>query len=172
MKIKLAILTSIILFTFSCKQNAKTNKVDETVVSFKDQVDDYIQKFAYQDTYNYMVRYTGSEPAKLNAWTLGQTPVLVKAGEDKVVRMNNDTYYRMAFVDLSNGPVTLNSTAQTNDRFSSFQLMDDHNTNYHNVINPDGTYVLYSGETPADIEGELIKVPSVISIVVSKWPLH
>ena len=167
MKIQTTIIALLVIFTFSCKQKTETTKVAaETEVSFNDQVTDYIQKFAYQDTHNYMVRYTGSDPAKLNTWTLGPTPVLTKAGEDKVVRMNNDTYYRMAFVDLSNGPVTVNSSAQTNDRFSSFQLMDDHNTNYHNVINPDGTYVLYTGETPADIEGELIKVPSVISIVV------
>jgi len=166
MKLKSTILAALVLFTFSCKQKTETTKVSETEISFNDQVTDYIQKFSYQDTHNYMAKYTGSDPAKLNTWILGQTPVLVKAGQDKVVRMNNDTYYKMAFVDLSNGPVTLNSTTQTNDRFSSFQLMDDHNTNYRNVINPNGTYVLYNDETPTDIEGELLKVPSMISVVV------
>lgn len=36
--------------------------------------------------------------AKLNKWVLDPEPVLVKAGEDKVVRMNNDTFYQSALV--------------------------------------------------------------------------
>ena len=33
--------------------------------SFEEQVAEYIQKFPYKDTYNYAVRYTGGDAAKL-----------------------------------------------------------------------------------------------------------
>ncbi|NIS08013.1 MAG: DUF1254 domain-containing protein, partial [Candidatus Dadabacteria bacterium] len=65
-----------------------------------------------------------------------------------------------------NGPVTLNSTSTSNDRFNSFQLMDDRNANYQNIINPSGKYTLYYGDKPADIQGEAIKVPSLLSVVI------
>ena len=65
---------------------------------FEEQVAEYIQKFPYQDTFDYATRYTGGDPNKLNVWVLGTTPALVKAGEDTVVRMNNDPFYKMAFV--------------------------------------------------------------------------
>ena len=133
---------------------------------FESQVDEYIQKFPYQDTYNYAVRYTDSDPAKLNSWVLGVEPALVKAGEDSVVRMNNDTYYKMAFLALDNGPVVLGSSAPSEERFNSFQLMDERNANYRNIINPKGEYTFYYGDKPEQIVGEAIEVPSSLSVVI------
>ena len=130
------------------------------------QVEEYIQKFSYQDTYNYAQRYTGGDLTKYNIWVLGAEPSLVEAGQDKVVRMNNDTFYKMAFVVLNNGPVYLNSGSPSKNRFSSFQLMDDRNVNYRNVIHPDGKYTLYYGDKPGKIEGEAIKVPSELSVII------
>lgn len=101
---------------------------------FEKQVQEYIKKFPYQDTYNYAVKYTGSDAVKFNTWVLGVDPVLVKAGQDKVVRMNNDTYYKMAFMLLDEGPVVLESAKPSSERFYSFQRMDDHNVNFRNVI--------------------------------------
>ena len=132
---------------------------------FEAQVAEYIQKFPYQDTFNYVKLYTGGEPARFNTWVLGEKPVLVKAGEDKVVRMNNDTFYKIAFVVLNQGSVLLGSDAPSEDRFNSFQLMDDRNVNYRNVIHPKGKYTLYHGEQPDDIEGVAIEVPSNLSVV-------
>ena len=60
---------------------------------FEGQVEEYIQKFSYQDTYNYSVRYTDSDPAKLNIWVLGNEPALVKA--------NDPTNNRCVFRTLS-----------------------------------------------------------------------
>ena len=134
--------------------------------SFDEQVAEYIRLFPYQDSYDYAKTYTAGDPARLNTWVLGTTPVLVKAGEDKVVRMNNDTFYKMAFVDLEEGPVVLTSTTSSDDRFSSFQLMDDRNLNYRNVIRPRGEYTLYQGEKPEKIRGEAIEVPSRLSVVI------
>ena len=134
--------------------------------TFEGEVEEYLRRFPYHDTYNYLVRYTGGDPARLNVWVLGAEPALTKAGEDKVVRMNNDTYYKLAFVALDNGPVVLRSDAPTDDRFYSFQLMDDRNVNYRNVIRPSGAYTLYHGDRPADIEGEEIEVPSAWSVVI------
>ncbi len=166
MKLQSIIIVSLVLFTFSCKQNTDKNKVKETDVSFNEQVADYIQKFPYQDTYNYMKRYTGGEASNLNIWILGQEPILVKAGEDKVVRMNNDTYYKMAFMDFSNGAVKLSSSNGSDERFSSFQLMDDHNANFENIIHPKGDYFLYFGEAPTDLDGTLIEAPSKLAVVI------
>ena len=78
---------------------------------FEQQVEAYIQKFPYQDTYNYAMRYTQGDPANFHIWVLGAKPNLVKAGEDKVVRMNNDTFYKIAFVVLDKEPVILGSSA-------------------------------------------------------------
>ncbi|MDX2317766.1 MAG: DUF1214 domain-containing protein [Hyphomicrobiaceae bacterium] len=130
------------------------------------QVAEYIEKFPYQDTFNYMMRYTDGDPAKLNVWVLGEKPELVKAGEDKIVRMNNDTFYKLAFANLGQGPVTLKSEKSADDRFSSFQIMDDRNVNYRNVISPSGSYTLYYGEKSADIQGEAIESPSELAVVI------
>ena len=132
----------------------------------EEQVEEYIRLFPYQDTYNYAKRFTGGDPSKLNSWVLGAEPSLVKAGEDKVVRTNNDTFYKMAFVDLIEGPVYIAATVTDESRFVSFQLMDDRNVNYHNMIYPNGEFTLYYGEAPEDVRGEGIEVPSKLSVVI------
>lgn len=134
--------------------------------SFEESVAEYIQKFPYQETYNYAVRYTGGDPQKLNIWVVGAEPKLVKAGEDTIVRMNNDTYYKMAFMDLSLGPVVLSSVNPSKNRFNSFQLMDDRNANFKNILFPDGDYTLYHGDVPGKIAGEAIGSPSSFAVVI------
>jgi hypothetical protein len=136
--------------------------------SFENQVAEYIQNFAYQETYNYSLKYTGGDPAKFNVWVPGGEPVLVKAGEDIVVRTNNDTYYIGAFLYLGGGPVVVAANAPTEDRFYSFQLMDDNNVNFRNIIHPKGEYTFYFGEKPEQILGEAVEVPSVISVLAGR----
>ena len=135
--------------------------------AFEVQVAEYIQKFPYQDTYNYALRYTEGDPDNLNIWVLGNEPALVVAGEDSVVRMNNDTYYKMAFIDLSIRPVVLSSVSSSDNRFSSFQLMDDRNANFRNIIFPDGDYTLYFGDTPGEFSGEAVSSPSSLAKVAT-----
>jgi hypothetical protein len=108
---------------------------------FEKQVEDYIQKFPYQETFDYAMRLTGGDAGKLNTWVMASRDLL-KAGEDKIVRCNNDTLYKTAFVYLGDGPVVLRSDAPSQERFSSFQLQDDRNANYRNIINPSGSYTL------------------------------
>jgi len=160
------IILSCVLALVACTEEKAGTKSETTTDAFEQQVNDYIMKFPYQDTYNYVMKYTNGDPAKFNVWVLGETPALVKAGEDKVVRMNNDTFYKMAFVILDKGPVILESTAPANDRFNSFQLMDDRNANYRNIIHPHGKYTLYHGEKPAHVQGEAVEVPSNLSVVI------
>ena len=130
------------------------------------QVEEYLRLFPYQDTFNYAIRYTGGDPARLNTWVLGEEPFLVKAGQDKVVRMNNDTFYKMAFVFLDDEPVVLSAAVPDESRFVSFQLMDDRNVNYRNLIFPNGEFTLYRGEMPEEVRGEAIAVPSQLSVVI------
>jgi len=158
--------TLVAMAFLACGRPAEPPAKDEAPSPFGSQVAEYIQKFPYQDTYDYAKRYTEGDPAKLNVWVLGAEHALVKAGADKVVRMNNDTFYKMAFVILDQGPVVLESSAPSEERFSSLQLMDDRNVNYHNVIHPSGRYTLYHGEPPDPIEGEAIEVPSSLSVVI------
>ncbi len=40
------------------------------------QASDYIKKFPYQDTFDYMMRYTDGDPSKLNVWVWEQNPSL------------------------------------------------------------------------------------------------
>jgi len=133
---------------------------------YEEQVAEYIQKFPYQDTFNYVMRYTGGDPKKFNTWVPGGEPTLVRAGEDIVVRMNNDTYYNAAVLYLEDGPVVLGSSAPAENRFNSFQLMDDRNVNYRNIINPKGEYTFYYGKKPEQFVGEAIEVPSSLSVVI------
>jgi len=164
---KLTILLLLFsIFTVSCEKKSAINSPVSKNSEMEVQVEEYIQKFPYQDTYNYTQRYTGGDLTKYNIWVLGAEPSLVKAGEDKVVRMNNDTFYKMAFVVLDNGPVYLESSSPSKERFSSFQLMDDRNVNYHNIIKPDGKYTLYHGDLPTNIQGEAVEVPSNLSVII------
>ncbi|WP_298534701.1 DUF1214 domain-containing protein [uncultured Algibacter sp.] len=164
MKTNLILVIVLIFLSSSCKNT--TDKRKE--LSFDDKVNDYIQKFPYQDTYNYMVAYTGGDPSKLNKPTEGQ-PELTKAGEDKIVRMNNDTYYTGGFVYLINGPVKLSASYSDPTRFYSFQLVDDKNCNFQNIINPEGDYYLYYDEKPKGVkEEQLIKSPSLIAGVITR----
>ena len=131
------------------------------------QVEDYIQKFPYQETYRYAMVQTEEDPAKLNTWVQA-SPDLIKAGEDKVVRTNNDTLYKQAWIYLGEGPVVLRSTSPSKERFASFQLQDDRNANYRNIIGPDGSYTLYHGEKPENVTGEAVEVPSLLSTVITR----
>jgi hypothetical protein len=136
--------------------------------SFEAQVAEYIRRFPYQQTYDYTVRFTGGDPKNFNRWVPGGEPALVRAGNDVLPRTNNDTYYKGASLMLRNGPVVLESSAPTRDRFNSFQLIDDRNANYRNIVFPAGRYTLYFGERPKEVEGEAIEVPSVFSIVIAR----
>jgi len=70
------------LIAISCSQ--KTEEKSET--TFETQLEDYFKKFPYQETYNYILKYTGGGDAKqLNKIIVGSKPVLEKAGSDKVV---------------------------------------------------------------------------------------
>jgi hypothetical protein len=102
----------------------------------------------------------------LNKWLLGGKLFIAKVGEDVVVRMNNDTYYKMAFMDFSNGPVKLSSNKASKELFFSSQLMDYRNANFENVIHPIGDYYLYYGEIPENIAGTLIQSPSNLALVI------
>jgi len=131
----------------------------------EEQVEEYLRLFPYQETYRYAVLQTGGDPARLNTWV--PTPRgLLRAGEDDVVRSNNDTVYRMAWLYLGDGPVLIESASPSDRRFTSFQLQDDRNANYRNIIQPAGRYTLYYGEKPEVISGEAVEVPSVLSAVI------
>ena len=163
--IQIIIVLSTFVLLNACGR-APTDAVTQKSDSFENQVAEYLQKFPYQETFDYAMRYTGGDPAKLNTWVLGSEPALVRAGDDVVVRMNNDTYYTGGFLYLENGSVVLGSSAPAENRFNSFQLMDDRNANYRNVIHPKGEYTLYFGERPEQIRGEAIEVPSSLSVVI------
>jgi hypothetical protein len=138
----------------------------EDSASFEEQVAEYIRRYPYQQTYDYVARYSQGDPAKLNVWAIPGAPRLVTAGNDVVPRTNHDTFYQAANVWLGDGPVVLVANAPSEERFNSFQLIDERNANYRNVIYPKGEYTLYFGAKPLDIRGEAIEVPSLLSIVL------
>jgi hypothetical protein len=156
------VLTTCGIMITACSPENSTSNDD-----FEKQVEDYIQKFPYQETFDYAMRLTGGDPGKLNQWGQASRDLL-KAGEDSIVRVNNDTLYKTAFVYLGDGPVVLRSDAPSKERFSSFQLQDDRNANYRNIIGPAGSYTLYHGEKPGTITGKAVEVPSLLSAVVTR----
>jgi hypothetical protein len=139
---------------------------EPAVLSFDQQVEKYIQDFPYQETHKYLKMYTRGNSAALNHWLQGSEPKLIKAGEDLIVRSNNDTFYKAAFIYLEDGPVVLNVEAPSDGRFSSIQLIDDRNVNYRNLIHPSGRYTIYYGEEPDNIVGEAILAPSKLGLVL------
>jgi len=149
-----------ILLVAACSRPADPDQTAVAEPDFEAEVEEYIRRFPYQDTYDYVAYYTGGDPAKMNTWSFGESPAVFKAGEDRVVRSNNDTYYKFGFLDLSAGPVTLYSLNPAVDRFYSYQLMDDRNVNFRNLIKPDRAYTLYRGSAPEEADGELIEAPS------------
>jgi len=56
------------------------------------------------------MKFTGGDAKQLNKIFAGSKPVLEKAGSDKVVRMNNDTYYTGGVVYLTEGPVKISAS--------------------------------------------------------------
>jgi hypothetical protein len=155
----LVILTCVLMITAFSQENSTVNN------DFEKQVEDYLKKFSYQETYRYAVLQTGNDPGKLNTW-IGTPRGLLKAGEDDVVRSNNDTVYKMAWLYLGEGPVVLESASPSEKRFTSFQLQDDRNANYRNIVQPAGRYTLYYGERPETVSGEAVEVPSPLSAVI------
>lgn len=147
-------------------QSAREDEPAAAREDFEAQVEEYIRLFPYQNSFDYALLYTNGNPAKLNTWVIGAEPSLVKAGEDRIVRMNNDTFYKLAIVHLSDGPVTLTAEVPDKSRFVSFQLMDDRNVNYANLMYPNGTYTLFHGEQLTEPEGTPISVPSETSWVI------
>jgi hypothetical protein len=160
-----SLVLALVVLTCGCTLSACAPEESTVNDNFEKQVQDYLQKFPYQETYRYAVLQTGGDPAKLNTWVVA-VPSLLKAGQDAVVRSNNDTLYKMAWLDLSEGPVILGSASPSAKRFTSFQLQDDRNANYRNIIQPAGSYTLYYGERPETISGEAVEVPSLLSAVV------
>lgn len=157
----------IAVLAISCKQSPNKVVGTKSESSFDQQLEDYFEKYSYQETYKYLLAYTaGGDTRYVNVITPGAEAELVKAGTDKVVRMNNDTYYGGGVVHLSEGPVKLISEEYDENRFYSFQLMDDRNVNFKNIIRPNGEYYLYYGDKPADIEGEGIESPSELVVVI------
>jgi hypothetical protein len=158
---------TLVITTFGIMTAACSPEQSALTDDFEKQVEDYIQKFPYQETFDYAMRLTGGDAGKLNQW--GQASRgLLKAGEDSIVRVNNDTLYKTAFIYLGDGPVVLRSDSPSQERFSSFQLQDDRNANYRNIINPDGSYTLYHGEKPGNITGVAVEVPSLLSAVITR----
>lgn len=133
--------------------------------SFEDQVSAYIKNYPYQETYKYFQAYSGASVTGLNVWVYAPEPSLTKAGEDTVVRTNNDTFYNAMLLDLSIGSIVLGTEA-ADDRFYSFQLQDDRNANYANIIQPEGEYTFYYGERPENIVGTAVEAASELSIII------
>ncbi len=154
--------------TFSAFTQERKAVARQAPDSFEGQVAEYIRRFPYQVTYDYTVRYTGGDPRNFNRWVPGGEPALVRAGDDVVPRTNNDTYYKGAALFLKNGPVVLESSTPAKDRFNSFQLIDDRNANYRNIVFPMGKYTLYFGKRPEKLQGEAIEVPSAFSVVIAR----
>ena len=156
-------LSLLIVLTFlfgAC--NTKTKKENNLSVEPEKELTEYFNMFPYQETYKYSQIYTLGDAKNLNKISPLNKAVLVSAGSDKVVRMNNDTFYGGGIIYLSEGPVKISSSEYDNNRFYSFQIMDDRNVNFHNLINPNGDYYLYYGEKPENIEGNLIESPSLL----------
>jgi len=145
--------------------NTQTQPPAQAEDGFEQQVQEYLRLFPYQETYRYALLQTGNDPARLNTW-IGTPRGLLKAGEDDIVRSNNDTVYRMAWLYLGEGPVVIESASPSAKRFTSFQLQDERNANYRNIIQPAGRYTLYYGEQPETLSGEAVEVPSLLSAVI------
>jgi len=161
------VLIALMLTACSDRKPAGTDDGTTAATDIEAQVQEYLRLFPYQETYRYAMLQTGGDPARLNTWATASRNLL-RAGEDAVVRSNNDTLYKMAWIYLGEGPVVLSSRSPSDERFTSFQLQDDRNANYRNIVHPAGDYTLYYGEKPANVVGEAVEVPSLLSAVITR----
>ena len=74
---------ALVIITYGVMVTAFSPAESTAQDDFEKQVEDYIQKFPYRDTYNYAMQVTGEDPGKLNKWGQASRDLL-KAGEDSI----------------------------------------------------------------------------------------
>lgn len=81
--ISLLALTLMVIGCSPSEPEAEIAVQDSTLTtqesdSFENEVAKYLRKFPYQDTFDYAMRFTGGDPAKVNIWVMGSEPGLAK----------------------------------------------------------------------------------------------
>jgi len=84
------VLIALMLTACSDRKPAGTDDGTTAATDIEAQVQEYLRLFPYQETYRYAMLQTGGDPARLNTWATASRNLL-RAGEDAVVRSNNDT---------------------------------------------------------------------------------
>jgi hypothetical protein len=111
-------------------------------------IEAFLADYPLQKTNDFLLERTKGDPAHVNVWFF-ESGHLVKAGEDKVVRMNNDTFYKGGYADNRVGPVIVRIENPKKDRFVSLMVQDQRDFNVASIVDADGTYALVKdGQTP------------------------
>ena|SRR5262245_548842 len=111
-------------------------------------IEAFLADYPLQKTNDYLLERTKGDPAHVNVWFF-ESGHLVKAGEDKVVRTNNDTFYKGGYADNRVGPVIVRIENPKKDRFVSLMVQDQRDFNVASIVDADGTYALVKdGQMP------------------------
>lgn len=84
-------------------------------------IESFLADFPLQKTNDYLRQRLKDDPSRVNTGFFDRSH-LVKAGEDMVVRMNNDTFYKGGYADNRVGPVILRIENPRKDRFISVPI--------------------------------------------------
>ena len=82
----------------------KQNRKAANTQAAANTVESFLADFPLQKTNDNLDQRLKSDPSRVNTWFF-DSGHLVKAGEDIVVRTNNDTFYKGGYADNRAGPV-------------------------------------------------------------------
>jgi len=146
---------------------------DAKNLAFEEQIEQYMETFPYQDSYNDAVKYTDGAPAKLNPRVLGEKLELVQAGADQ----DGNT------LDGSKGTYTLTTESPPVGAFWSVTVYDavtggflhpnkddrHHINNTSAIPNTDGTYTFTFATSCTGDAKHWLEVPSgPFDLVISR----
>ena len=128
-------------------------------------IEAFLADYPLQRTNDFMHERLGGDHTRLNTWFL-ESGRLVKAGEEPVVRMNNDTFYKGGYSDNRVGPVVLRIQNPTKDRFVSIMINDQRDFNVASIMDADGSYAIVKAGQVAPEDATAIEVSDDFHFVI------
>ena len=149
-----ACLLGIVVALLTCEVNAQDK--------FRDSIEGFLDDYPIQLTNESMHQRT---QGKLNDWFLAVRE-LTQAGEDIIVRMNNDTLYTAGYTDLRKGPAVVGLRNPKKDRFVSIQVNDQRDFNVAAIWDADGDYAIIKPGQQAPAGTTPIETTSDFNLVI------
>jgi len=128
-------------------------------------IEAFLADYPRQITNDHLHQRLKDDASKVNTWFFEQGR-LVRAGEDFLVAMNNDTFYKMGYADNRVSPVVVRVQNPKKDRFVSIQINDQRDFNVAAIMDADGPYVLVKENQTPPIGARPVRVTDDFNLVM------